>query len=165
MKRGNEEAANPMPLPEERERFREVWELDELVRGLRDKVEKGADAVSIARSIAPFFVDSIARVSALSRELDVILFNQVCVEDQPFYEKIQRFSSILRLQAQLLKIFLEAVDGLLLCFGGKGVLGAQAIGEWAARQRAGSTDPAQNELLARLMNTVIKRSAEAAKNQ
>ncbi len=102
-------------------------DLDTLVGDLREKVKKRADVMSIALSIAPFFVDSIARINTLFRELDVILFNELCDEVLPFYEKMRRFSSILRMQTKLLNVLLEAVGGLLLCFGGNEVLGSQAV--------------------------------------
>jgi hypothetical protein len=79
-------AAHPIPFPKRRETSAKLRELDESLRSLRKKVERGNEAVSVARTVALLYVDILARVQAFARQLGMALGGQLLLGSQPFKE-------------------------------------------------------------------------------
>src|SRR5713226_730226 len=103
-------AVDPIPFPRQREILTELREMDDCLRGLREKVESGDEAASVARTVALVYVDLIARVHAFSREFDMALDGQLLLAGRPFRENVRRASAALRIYGRLSKMMIEATE-------------------------------------------------------
>jgi hypothetical protein len=151
--------AHPIPFPKGRETLAELHELDARFRSLREKIENGEDALSIARSTALLHVDFIARVHTFSSQLDTALENQLLLADPPFIENVRRASAALRIYERLSRLMQEATDGLFKCIGGQKVITLEAIDRYVAQNpEAGTAISALEENFRRIANTLKKQS-------
>ncbi len=125
----------------------ELRELDTSFRSLREKIENGDEAFSIARSTAFLYVDFIARVHTFSRQVDIALDGELVLSDRPFWENVKRVTAVMGIYGRLCKIMLEATEGLLKCLGGKEVIAHQAMAGWVARHPEAETTVAALEQL------------------
>jgi hypothetical protein len=134
----------PRPLPEEFEEF------DDHVQALRKQIQNGADANAIGRSLAPLYLDSIARIQAYSHQLDAALGYELFLSDQTLEENLPRVNTALRIFRQLNDMLREQIDGLLSCFGGSQVAAVQQLVKWA------EGNPSRQELLDKYFAAVIE---------
>lgn len=132
-------AVDPIPFPRQREMLTELRETDDRLRGLREKVESGDEAASVARNVALLYVDLIARVHALSTQLDGALDGQMFVADQPFRENVRRARAALSIYARLNRMMLEATEGLFKCLGGQNVITLQSLAGWGTQHAEAET--------------------------
>jgi hypothetical protein len=108
----------------------ELRELDARLRSLREKIENGDKAFSIARSTALLYVDLLARVRTFARQLDIMLGGQLLLVGRPLRENVTRARAALGIYAKLIKMMIEATDGILKCLGGQKVIALEALAHW-----------------------------------
>ncbi len=122
--------AGAIPFPDRRETSAKLRELNKDLRSLREKVEIGENAASVARSAALLYVDLIARIHTFSEQLDLALGYQFFVPDWTLKENLERGRAALSMYARLTGMMCEAIEGLFRCLGGQSVLSLQALAAW-----------------------------------
>jgi hypothetical protein len=106
---------------------------------LREKVENGDEATSVARTVALLYVDLMARAHAFSTQLDVALDGQLLVAGQPLRKNVRRARAALSIYGRLSKMMLEATEGLFKSLGGQTVITVQFLTDWFARHPEAGT--------------------------
>jgi len=152
-------AAQPILFPKGRETLAELRDLDTRFRSLREKIENGDEAVSIALSTAFLYVDFIAQMHTFSTQLDITLNGQLFLAGRPSRYNIRRVNTALRIYARLIKMMLEATDGLFKCLGGQKVITLEAMAHsFAQHPEAGTAISALEEQMQRIARTLAKQS-------
>jgi hypothetical protein len=151
--------AGRTPFPEWRDLRAELLAEDECLQNLREKVKQEADAASIARDVAPLYLDLIARLCAFNRQLDVAMGYQLFREDLELQDNVRRARPALRLFEKMVCLMIKAIDGFLRCHGGVNAIGAIAVGEWAGKKSAnGPTDSTKTEEVDRMVKIFMERA-------
>lgn len=151
-------AVDPIPFPRQREILSELREMDERLRSLREKIENGDEAASIARTVALLYLDLIARARAFSAQLDRALDGQLFLVGHPFKENVRRAKSALRIYARISKMMLQATEGLLKCLGGEKVIALQAMARLLAEHpEAGTAISALDQQMQRIARNLAKK--------
>lgn len=152
-------AAGPIPFLKRRETLAELQDLEDSLRSLREKIENGDEAVSVAHTVALLYVDFLARLHSFSAQLGRALGGQLILVGRPFRENVTRARTALRVYGKLLNMILEGTDGLFRCLGGQKVITLQAIARLLAEHpEAGTAMCALDQQLRRIARNVAKQS-------
>jgi hypothetical protein len=151
--------ADPIPFPKRRETSAELRDLDDNLRGLREKIENGADAASVARSAAFLFVDFLARIHIFSAQFDLALGNQLFVPYLTLKENIKRGDAAMRVYARLFRMMEEGIAGLFRCHGGQEVITLQAVARFIAEHpEVGTAISAREQEIERIARIIARKS-------
>ena len=132
-------ATRTIPFPKRREMLAELRELDTCFRSLREKIENGAEVVSVARSAALLYVDFLARIDAFSTQLDLALGNELFVPGWTLEKNIKRGHAALSMYAKLMRMMHEVIARIFGCLGGQMMIEVQAMAHWVAQHPEAET--------------------------
>jgi hypothetical protein len=148
-----------IPFPKRRETSAELQDMDDRLRELREKIENGVEAVSVARSAALLYVDFLARIHSFSAQFDLALGYQLFSPNWTLEENVKRGHAAMRVYARLTGMLDEVITGLFRCLGGQEVITLQAVAHLVAEHpEVGTTISALDQEIQRIAGTIAKKS-------